>query len=648
MANTYFKYAERNAENRINWADVGKDMTDMLADEARVREEKKAAIETDFRDFSKTLADSPMGESQGFNEFTTDYADSAQEYSLMVNNMLKSGDLKLREYNNIQANLKQGTAEAFSIATDYNTAYKGMLERGEIDPETGLPAAQLLEQYVLGTVQGFGNYSDHRLWINPTTGKVSLATTQTDKEGNVTMNRDTGSFIAVNALRNRTRAQYDIYDLNKVNAARVNTLGTTIDAVMSDGVKTRENALNNASVVAVLDDFADATVAIPTNVSSILTNSLGTNPNTGERYAFTDNPADAALDENLILIMDNPLQQSAGLPMPAYLDSPEQLTEYLNENFEDLSYTDDEGNNVSHSQAVAQIVENNTKQVDAARTATKTSLVSMLDRKETTMAEFDPFRGSYTTYKEKTELEDNAVGLWSEAYSLPADKRQIVLDAMVSAQESLKNGLVELSIDGDQIIYRYKNDDKTHTIKIGSDDPTREEWVRLGAEFHGVSDVERMTDYAGNFTKDDNGKFKPYIKSARLVSAKREAVGEKPEDRVAADVLSIVTEDLISGNESSDLEKLKPLASALGYEVSKAFDGKNIVTLKVPGKDGAKLEITNDTTAKTIQDWMIANTDETRAASYIRTLPKEMEEEETLEERAAETTGSGSLDNLGQ
>lgn len=389
MANTYFKYAERNAENRINWADVGKDMTDMLADEARVREEKKAAIETDFRDFSKTLADSPMGESQGFNEFTTDYADSAQEYSLMVNNMLKSGDLKLREYNNIQANLKQGTAEAFSIAEDYNTAYKGMLERGEIDPETGLPAAQLLEQYVLGTVQGFGNYSDHRLWINPTTGKVSLATTQTDKEGNVTMNRDTGSFIAVNALRNRTRAQYDIYDLNKVNAARVDTLGTTVDAVMSGGVKDITNALKNENVVAVLDDFADATVAIPTNVSSILTNSLGTNPNTGERYAFTDNPADAALDENLILIMDNPLQQSAGLPMPAYLDSPEQLTEYLNENFEDLSYTDNENKKVSHAEAVAQIVENNTKQVDAARTATKTSLVSMLDRKETTTAEFN-------------------------------------------------------------------------------------------------------------------------------------------------------------------------------------------------------------------------------------------------------------------
>ena len=461
MANTYFKYAERNAENRINWADVGKDMTDMLADEARVRGEKKAAIETDFREFGKTLAESPMGKSEGFNEFTTDYADSAQEYSLMVNNMLKSGDLKLRDYNNIQANLKQGTSEAFSIAEDYNKAYEGMLERGEIDPATGLPSAQLLEQYVLGTVQGFGNYSDHRLWINPTTGKVSLASTRTDEEtGEVTMDRDTGSFIAVNALRNRTRAQYDTYDLNKINAARVDTLGTTINAVMRGGVKTREKALENASVRQVLDDFADATVAIPTNVSSILTNSLGTNPANGRLYAFTDSPADAAADENLILVMDNPLQKSAGLPMPAYLDSPEKLTEYLNENFEDLSYTDDEGNDISHADAVAQIVENNKKQVDVARATTKTSLVSMLDDKETTMAEFnnrkynDERRGdAQTSIDAATNIgylfngtEDQANGALRFLEGLNPDVKRIELegDMVVLYEEDAKGNLVPL------------------------------------------------------------------------------------------------------------------------------------------------------------------------------------------------------------
>ena len=226
---------------------------------------------------------------------------------------------------------------------------------------------------------------------------------------------------------------------------------------------------------------------------------------------------------------------------------------------------------------------------------------------------------------------------------------------MVSAQESLKNGLVELSIDGDQIIYRYKNDDKTHTIKIGGDNPTREEWVRLGAEFHGVSDVDRMTDYAGNFTKGNDGKFKPYIKSARLVSAKREARGEDPQDRVASDVRSIVTEDLISGNEDSDLTNLKSLAVALKFDIAiPTAPGVDKITLKVPGEGGTTLVITNATTAKEIQEWILANTDDDRAAGYIRTLPKEIEKEETPAEKAAKvgvepavTTGSGSLDNLG-
>jgi len=41
---TYYKYAERSAESQVNWAEVGKDMSDMLKEETRIREEKKAAL----------------------------------------------------------------------------------------------------------------------------------------------------------------------------------------------------------------------------------------------------------------------------------------------------------------------------------------------------------------------------------------------------------------------------------------------------------------------------------------------------------------------------------------------------------------------------------------------------------------------------
>jgi len=34
---TYYKYVERNAKDRINWNEVGKSVSDMLNEEAKVR-----------------------------------------------------------------------------------------------------------------------------------------------------------------------------------------------------------------------------------------------------------------------------------------------------------------------------------------------------------------------------------------------------------------------------------------------------------------------------------------------------------------------------------------------------------------------------------------------------------------------------------
>ena len=37
-------YAERSAGSQVNWAEIGKNLTDTLQEEVRIREEKKAAI----------------------------------------------------------------------------------------------------------------------------------------------------------------------------------------------------------------------------------------------------------------------------------------------------------------------------------------------------------------------------------------------------------------------------------------------------------------------------------------------------------------------------------------------------------------------------------------------------------------------------
>ena len=48
---TFYKYAERSAESQVNWAEIVKNMTDMLRDEVALREEKKAAIDEATRKY---------------------------------------------------------------------------------------------------------------------------------------------------------------------------------------------------------------------------------------------------------------------------------------------------------------------------------------------------------------------------------------------------------------------------------------------------------------------------------------------------------------------------------------------------------------------------------------------------------------------
>tara|TARA_R110000803_G_scaffold57972_2_gene116143 strand:+ start:5734 stop:7815 length:2082 start_codon:yes stop_codon:yes gene_type:complete len=371
---TFFKYAERNAESRIDWAEVGADMSEMVRDEGRIRQEKKDALLKQSRDFTEYAVNPPMGDHGGFNTQVTDYAANTQEYALMVENLVKSGQMNLREYTNIRANLKQGTEEAFSIAEEYNAQFKEMQERGEIDPETGFPTSQNYEQYVLGTVQGFGNYANHRLWINPVDGVVNLGKMVMNEEtGVMEMSTEIGDSQPVNGLRNRVNSQYNYYNLGNSTDGMVSTLGKIVEATMEGDVKTTEDPREGAEFQKALDNFVGSQTTIPTNVSSVLTNTLGINPNTGVPYGFTDDPAKAAADKNLILSIANPLQPASGLPMPAFgVDLKEVLK--------------DAG--LSPAQ-VNSVIANNEAQMKAAEDAIRIDVLSKLDKIETPRTEFN-------------------------------------------------------------------------------------------------------------------------------------------------------------------------------------------------------------------------------------------------------------------
>ena len=104
---TYYKYVERNADSQVNWAEVGKNMSDMLIDQNRILQEKKDAIDSATRKLGQEIADSPQGEHKEARTAALEFADGAAKYMKLQDNLLKSGELNFKDYsvNNKQVSI---------------------------------------------------------------------------------------------------------------------------------------------------------------------------------------------------------------------------------------------------------------------------------------------------------------------------------------------------------------------------------------------------------------------------------------------------------------------------------------------------------------------------------------------------------------
>lgn len=306
---TYYKYAERNAANQVDWSAIGKSISDTLSDEVKRREKAKKDIEDASNEYAETLANAPMGESRDFNEWTLDFANNAQEFRLMQDRMLRSGRMKLRDYNMGRQNLKSGTEQAFNLANQYNTEYADKMKRlqnGE---------SQDLEGFLMGTAEGFSNFTKSSLYIDPTTGKVAVANKvqKTLPDGTVVyeMSKNPNDFTSINSLRNRITSKYNKFDVSKSLQPGVADLGKRIEVIMRGGVKTREDAKQTPGYTTARDTFIDSFVETnPDNLTSILTDTLTQvvrdGQATGESFEFTFDPEQAKSSDKYILLRENP------------------------------------------------------------------------------------------------------------------------------------------------------------------------------------------------------------------------------------------------------------------------------------------------------------------------------------------------------
>lgn len=226
---TAYKYVERKAEDNINWAEVGSNLTNTLKEENRVREEKKAAINAATREMQNVLNNIPQGENTQLNEFALNAGADLQEVMLMQETLLKSGQLDPRQYTITRQNLADGTNQAFSLFENYNAEYKRKMEMNNSNLPVGEQASEI-QNWSMGLVEGFGNFQDSKLIINPNTGIMSMAKMIEDPN-NPSGPRipDKNNLMTVQNLENRIKGTYTKYDVIGNVDAYAQNLGTDIE-----------------------------------------------------------------------------------------------------------------------------------------------------------------------------------------------------------------------------------------------------------------------------------------------------------------------------------------------------------------------------------------------------------------------------------
>ena len=306
---TFYKYAERNAQSQINWAEVGRNITDTLREEAKLREEKIATIDENTRQLGLNLQDNPQGEHEGLNQWSLDYAANAQQMRLIQDRLLKSGQLKVGDYTKMRQNLSDGTDGIFAALEEYQTEYADKMERyrnGDSQP---------LEQWTMAQAEGLANFSTHKPVIDSMSSEVFIA-----KMVNGKMDENPNNYVSVSTLRNRIKGKFDKFKTDDyaekiASGFGVETLevakkmGTTWGKIISkEGVRGTLSDSDKLSIsnYKIAENAAiSAAFTNPYNLTSILTEN---------GYGLTWDPEEAKKDPKLILLKNDP---KSGLPTPS-------------------------------------------------------------------------------------------------------------------------------------------------------------------------------------------------------------------------------------------------------------------------------------------------------------------------------------------
>lgn len=329
-----YKYVERDATDFVNWAEIGKNMSDMFETERKIREQKKAAIDEDSRQIGLTLANAPQGQDANARTAALKLADNATQYKNQLLKMVKSGKMKVRDYLISTQNLKDSIGQSFDALTEYQKNYGEVMDGYKNNTISKMTVDDWAK------VEGFGNWNQSDFYINPTNGIVNIAMKDkkiVDGKEVYTMSENPNNFASPAYIKGLLQSKKDRLDVQKISTDWSSKLGTYIK---TDAAKSfASQIMKQGQVVSVKDitkredfrtlpsgvqqevynffnaetEWINGQLSNPYARGSVLIDHVQFVPGTNKMYRRTHDKADAAAHEEAIYEEIDPSTQQGTL-----------------------------------------------------------------------------------------------------------------------------------------------------------------------------------------------------------------------------------------------------------------------------------------------------------------------------------------------
>lgn len=228
---SYYKYAERDADAQINWAEVGKGLSDMLSETNRVREEKKDALDKAQREAINYVAETPNGEHVGARTSILEYSDQVSNRLRIADQLLKSGQMSVKEYTIFRQNIVDNTNLAFNANKVYQEKYSDVMQGVRDKKYSQLYADNFAE------AESFGDWGNIGWEISPNGTVMAGKMIEQEVDGKKvrTLDKTPGSLRSMNYLNQALVGQIDFYNYDEKINSFVDKLGNEKRTIVTLG-----------------------------------------------------------------------------------------------------------------------------------------------------------------------------------------------------------------------------------------------------------------------------------------------------------------------------------------------------------------------------------------------------------------------------